>query len=377
MEISSYKKDPQLFLSGLDSVELDKLQGGSSSELKKLVKLLQEKKIIITATYDKKIDSNPFADKVVTENEMLLKKVLAYFMPADSKNPGGQYDLQIKAGFEQLHKLINEAAAAGKTRFTLREFLAATHFSLTPDRIDDDVIGAMVDAMGSHNSTRDALKHEVAELTAELKIYGVIQSEINKALSASSGQTFKTDFNLMNYQLYGYGSQADFLKGPEFKLLSKISSDGVVEKAQQALTKAENELRRLKELDDSGWKITGSFERQQRLDAAQANVDNKKLMLEQAMAGQSVTVKYFLESGQKQSGAMSNVEDSYSYDKDNNKLGNFSTSVSDRSRPLNDQVSEKTTRLNEVSSRYNAAIEALNRFIQKYESVMQQILQAI
>ncbi|MCO4210123.1 virulence-associated V antigen [Aeromonas hydrophila] len=95
------------------------------------------------------------------------------------------------------------------------------------------------------------------------------------------------------------------------------------------------------------------------------------------MAGQSVTVKYFLESGQKQSGAMSNVEDSYSYDKDNNKLGNFSTSVSDRSRPLNDQVSEKTTRLNEVSSRYNAAIEALNRFIQKYESVMQQILQAI
>ncbi|WP_289712080.1 virulence-associated V antigen [Aeromonas hydrophila] len=377
MEISSYKKDPQLFLSDLGKVELNQLQGGSSSALDALVKLLQEKKIIITATYDKKIDSNPFADKVVTENEMLLKKVLAYFMPADSKNPGGQYDLQIKAGFEQLHKLINEAAAAGKTRFTLREFLAATHFSLTPDRIDDDVIGAMVDAMGSHNSTRDALKHEVAELTAELKIYGVIQSEINKALSASSGQTFKTDFNLMNYQLYGYGSQADFLKGPEFKLLSKISSDGVVEKAQQALTKAENELRRLKELDDSGWKITGSFERQQRLDAAQANVDNKKLMLEQAMAGQSVTVKYFLESGQKQSGAMSNVEDSYSYDKDNNKLGNFSTSVSDRSRPLNDQVSEKTTRLNEVSSRYNAAIEALNRFIQKYESVMQQILQAI
>ncbi|HDC4323188.1 TPA: hypothetical protein O8L69_002296, partial [Aeromonas hydrophila] len=68
MEISSYKKDPQLFLSDLGKVELNQLQGGSSSALDALVKLLQEKKIIITATYDKKIDSNPFADKVVTEN---------------------------------------------------------------------------------------------------------------------------------------------------------------------------------------------------------------------------------------------------------------------------------------------------------------------
>ena len=90
-----------------------------------------------------------------------------------------------------------------------------------------------------------------------------------------------------------------------------------------------------------------------------------------------VTVKMFLESGQKKSGAMKDIEAEYAYNKDNNKLGNFSTSVSDRSRPLNDQVSEKTTRLNDVSSRYNAAIEALNRFIQKYDSIMRDILGAI
>ena len=74
---------------------------------------------------------------------------------------------------------------------------------------------------------------------------------------------------------------------------------------------------------------------------------------------------------------MAGVENEYKYDKDNNKLGNFATSVSDRSRPLNDQVSEKTTRLNDVSSRYNSAIEALNRFIQKYDSIMRDILAAI
>ncbi|MGL5588322.1 MAG: virulence-associated V antigen, partial [Aeromonas veronii] len=113
------------------------------------------------------------------------------------------------------------------------------------------------------------------------------------------------------------------------------------------------------------------------LDGAQAEYDSKKAILEQVVAKQRITVKEFLESDQKKSGAMTNIEASYSYDKDNNKLGNFSTSVSDRSRPLNDQVSEKTTRLNDVSSRYNAAIEALNRFIQKYDSIMRDILGAI
>ncbi|MBW3759527.1 hypothetical protein GL264_01635 [Aeromonas jandaei] len=189
----------------------------------------------------------------------------------------------------------------------------------TDDRIDQEVIDAFTWVMFTQNNKRTGINEELKALTAELKIYGVIQSEINKALSSSSSQTFKTDFNLMDYKLYGYENDAKFREGPEFKLLEKMqeTKDG------------------------------------------------------------PVTVRMFLQSDKKQSGQMKDVEEKYEYNKDNNKLGNFATSVSDRSRPLNDQVSEKTTRLNDVSSRYNSAIEALNRFIQKYDSIMRDILAAI
>lgn len=189
----------------------------------------------------------------------------------------------------------------------------------TDDRIDQEVIDAFTWVMFTQNNKRTGINEELKALTAELKIYGVIQSEINKALSSSSSQTFKTDFNLMDYKLYGYENDAKFREGPEFKLLEKMqeTKDG------------------------------------------------------------PVTVRMFLQSDKKQSGQMKDVEEKYEYNKDNNKLGNFATSVSDRSRPLNDQLSEKTTRLNDVSSRYNSAIEALNRFIQRYDSIMRDILTAI
>ncbi len=44
MEISSYKKDPQNFLSELDKVELNKLRGADSTVLDELVALLKKRK---------------------------------------------------------------------------------------------------------------------------------------------------------------------------------------------------------------------------------------------------------------------------------------------------------------------------------------------
>ncbi|AZU48849.1 hypothetical protein C3B79_3097 [Aeromonas hydrophila] len=239
--------------------------------------------------------------------------------------------------------------------------------ALTMDRIDDDLITTFTGVMAFQDNQRKGLREELAEMTAELKIYGVIQSEINKVLSAASSQTFNTNFNLLDYKLYGYESLAEFMDGSEYKLLSKMFTDGSVQKAQQEFTNAKNELE----------KVTSASLDPKTLGEAKADYERKKANFEKIVATQVITVKTFLESDQKKSGAMKNIEASYSYDKDNNKLGNFSTSVSDRSRPLNDQVSEKTTRLNDVSSRYNAAIEALNRFIQKYDSIMRDILGAI
>ncbi|NDK98193.1 virulence-associated V antigen [Photorhabdus bodei] len=308
MEIRPYQNDPQLFLTDLKGVSLNQLQGSGSSELNELVELILNKGIKIKSGSD-----------VITENKNkdLLKKLIAYFLPADAIVKDGHLDSQIKNGIDNLKSFLNSPTL--KTDWTLRDFLAAVHFNLTPDRLDDDVIYIFVSVMSGHDKKRLELRDELATLTAELKIYSVIQSEINAKLAANVtlNITDSGSFNLLDHKKYGFSEQAAFEKSDEYKLLRKISSDS------------------------------------------------------------EISIKKFLESPNKQSGAMAGLENSYEYDKDNNRLANFSTSVNDRVNPLNNIVQEKTTRLNEASSRYNAAIEALNRFIQKYDSIVRNILGAI
>ncbi|MBS9422220.1 virulence-associated V antigen [Photorhabdus caribbeanensis] len=324
MEIRPYQNDPQLFLTDLKGVSLEQLRGSGSSELDGLVNLILEKKIKIEAKYDPNRDKMIFSDQVITEGgkdeKGLLKKLIAYFLPADAIVKDGHFDSQIKNGINNLKSFLNSPTLG--TDWTLRDFLAAVHFNLTPDRLDDDVIDIFVSVMSGHDKKRLELRDELAALTAELKIYSVIQSEINAKLSAGKDkQKLNIDdnsFNLLDHTKYGFSDKDAFEKSAEYKLLNKISK--------------------------------GSSD---------------------------LSIKTFLESSDKQSGAMTGLENSYEYDKENNKLANFSTSVNDRVNPLNNTVQEKTTRLNEASSRYNAAIEALNRFIQKYDSIMRNILGAI
>ncbi|MEB8287099.1 virulence-associated V antigen [Aeromonas veronii] len=308
--IPDYKSNPAELMRWLDGQSLDKLPGNKNPKLVELLALL-EGKITISADQPTPLTK-----------EQLEKLLAAYLTDPASVNgawPEGQFQVGLAAAITAIKGMIERGGKQTPpvTSWTVSEFMLLGLSALTMDRVDDDIITVFTGVMAFQDNKRKALSDELKDMTAELKIYGVIQSEINKVLSAKNDQTFKTDFNLMDHTLYGYGSVADFQKGPEYKLLKEMQKDG------------------------------------------------------------KVTVKDFLESDKKKSGAMKNIEASYSYDKDNNKLGNFSTSVGDRARPLNDQVSEKTTRLNDVSSRYNAAIEALNRFIQKYDSIMRDILGAI
>ncbi|HDZ8834170.1 MULTISPECIES: virulence-associated V antigen [Aeromonas] len=309
--IPDYNTNPGGFVGWLDGQSLDQLPGNKNPKLAELLTLLDGK---ITLS----------ADQPTLLTKAQLEKLLAAYLTNPDAIHGGWATGQFQAGQEAAIDAIKGMIERGKnqtppkTQWSVSEFMLLSLSALTMDRLDDDIITTFTGVMAFQDNKRKVLSDELKGMTAELKIYGVIQSEINKALSAKSDQTFKTDFNLMDYKLYGYGSEAQFKLGAEFKLLAQMQ-------------------------DSAG----------------------------------KVTVKAFLESDKKQSGAMSGIEAEYAYNKDNNKLGNFSTSVSDRSRPLNDQVSEKTTRLNDVSSRYNAAIEALNRFIQKYDSIMRDILGAI
>lgn len=374
--IPDYNTNPGAFVGWLDGQALDALPGHKNPKLTELVELLKGK-ITISA------DSSTALSK-----EQLEKLLAAYLTDPASINGGwamGQFQGGQDAAIAAIKGMIErgEKQTPPVTHWTVPEFMLLSLSALTMDRIDDDLITTFTGVMAFQDNQRKGLRDELAEMTGELKIYGVIQSEINKVLSAASSQTFNTDFNLMDYKLYGYQSQAKFMEGAEYKLLSKMFTDEQVKKAQQDFTNADNELKRLNAILEpirsgrAGFISSEVIEAAEKLDGAQAEYDSKKAILEQVVAKQRITVKEFLESDQKKSGAMENIEASYSYKKDDNKLGNFSTSVSDRSRPLNDQVSEKTTRLNDVSSRYNAAIEALNRFIQKYDSIMRDILGAI
>ncbi|MGN5074718.1 virulence-associated V antigen [Aeromonas veronii] len=358
--IPDYNTNPGAFVGWLDGQALDALPGHKNPKLTELVELLKGK-ITISA------DSSTALSK-----EQLEKLLAAYLTDPASINGGwamGQFRGGQDAAIAAIKGMIERGAKQTPpvTHWTVPEFMLLSLSALTMDRIDDDLITTFTGVMAFQDNQRKGLRDELAEMTGELKIYGVIQSEINKVLSAASSQTFNTNFNLLDYKLYGYQSLAEFMDGSEFKLLSKMFTDGSVQKAQQDFTNAKNELE----------KLTSASLDPKTLGEAKADYERKKANFEKIVATQVITVKTFLESDQKKSGAMTNIEASYSYDKDNNKLGNFSTSVSDRSRPLNDQVSEKTTRLNDVSSRYNAAIEALNRFIQKYDSIMRDILGAI
>lgn len=371
--IPDYNTNPGAFVGWLDGQALDALPGHKNPKLSELVELLKGK-ITISA------DSSTALSK-----EQLEKLLAAYLTDPASINGGwamGQFQGGQDAAIAAIKGMIERGAKQTPpvTHWTVPEFMLLSLSALTMDRIDDDLITTFTGVMAFQDNQRKGLRDELAEMTGELKIYGVIQSEINKVLSAASSQTFNTDFNLMDYKLYGYQSQAKFMEGAEYKLLSKMFTNEQVKKAQQDFSEAEsnlNEIIKNQQRHNAGISTGIDINFESYRSELQAVYDSKKAILEQVVAKQRITVKEFLESDQKKSGAMTNIEASYSYDKDNNKLGNFSTSVSDRSRPLNDQVSEKTTRLNDVSSRYNAAIEALNRFIQKYDSIMRDILGAI
>ncbi|KAA1194908.1 virulence-associated V antigen [Photorhabdus heterorhabditis] len=329
MDISSYRSNLQLSLAELDKVSLKDLQDSKSVALNQLVSLIRDKDIKIA------VKDDPDYVGVITDDEERLKKMVIHFLETEDAAAvkKGYLASGIENGIESIKSLLSDTYkkdAQGKpttelkTHWDLREFLATAHFKLPQNRLDDAVINIFASVMLGHDEKRQLLRNELTALTAELKIYSVIQSEINAKLSAKeeSNQKLSIDgsnsFNLLDYKKYGFDNDDAFRKSAEYQLLNKISSDST-----------------------------------------------------------HISIKTFLESPNKQSGAMAGLDNLYKYEKDNNRLANFSTSVNDRVSPLNNSVQEKTTRLNDISSRYNAAIEALNRFIQKYDSVMRSILGAI
>lgn len=185
-----------------------------------------------------------------------------------------------------------------------------------------DILSGMNTSVESTREIRENIKNELHELAIELKIFSIIQSLLNKVLS-SSNQEINIDENgqnLLDPSLYGM-TEAEFNGPPPSK--EKMFLDKILGK-------------------ESG-------------------------------AGDFLSIKDFLQSDKKSAPAMSGLENKYAYDKNNNKLGHFAGMVGDVSRPLNDMVNEKSTQLNEISNIYNSSIEALTRFIQKLDTLLQDL----
>lgn len=257
-------------------------------------------------------------------DDEMLEKIIAYCLPRTSPVAGGYVDQELAAGIERFKK--NLQAYMGQhpgEPLGLLGFVAIAHTCLSNNRVDEYVLDGYVGVMDKEFATREKYTDELRALTAELKVYSIVQAQINAWLAKGNGLSTGTGgVNLLDRTLYGYGAQDDkWFASAEYKFMKGLDT----------------------------------------------------------VSNDSLSIKGFLCGKPKESGAMnsSQVEDWYKFEKDNNPLANFATMVGDVSRPINDRVSEKTTLLNDVSSRYNSAIEAINRFVQKYASVLSDILRAI
>ncbi|WP_413492909.1 virulence-associated V antigen [Morganella psychrotolerans] len=226
----------------------------------------------------------------------------------------------------QLDKNINSILPTVGDSIDMKSLLMVVSLGGQRSSIADDILSGMNNSVDSTREIRDNIKEQLHELAIELKIFSIIQSHINKAMSSSKQEIAidNSGQNLLDPSLYGMTAK-EFNGPPPSK--EKVFLDKIVGK--------------------------------------------------ETMSGDVLSIKYFLQSDKKSSPAMTGLDNTYSYDKNNNKLGHFASMVGDITRPLNDLVNEKSTQLNEASNIYNSSIEALTRFIQKLDTLLQDLSRSL
>lgn len=179
-------------------------------------------------------------------------------------------------------------------------------------QLDDKVLLALNERRLDRLEKRELQKQELQALTTQLKIYAVVQSNIHSKLSNTDS----------NQESQTYTPQNEGFSYADFNYQ-----------------------------DEATFKQSPEY--QYLLDH---NISNHKDFLIQ----QGISVN----------------KTSYQNTKEVKNLSDFSTSISDKSKLLNDDVQLKVTELNDTSSQLNATVEAMNKFVQKYHSILEQILRA-
>lgn len=224
----------------------------------------------------------------------------------------GELFTKLSADLEALFSKTIAAKPVGQ-KIDLSDVKHLALLSVFSERLDNPVLVAYQDRLFANQTKRDAAQEELKGLSNELKIYGVIQSQIQQRISTN--QLYKPG-EVLTATDFGYSNDTDFFASPEYEKLKAITG---------------------KDSD--------------------------------------ITTKHFLDAK-----GISSLDDYSSAklgDQWDDKLANLGTAISDKSKLINDDVSLKTTELNQISSTYNSTVEAINRFVQKYNSVLQEILRAI
>lgn len=219
---------------------------------------------------------------------------------------------KLTADLESLFVKTLNAVPVGQ-KIDLSDVKHLALLSVFSERLDNPVLVAYQDRLFVNQARRDAAQEELKDLSNELKIYGVVQSQIQQKISTN--QLYRPD-TVLTHTDFGYKKNADFIDSAEYKKLQDITG-----KTSNISTKDFLNAKGISSLDEY----------------SSAKLD----------------------------------------DKWDDKLANLGTAISDKSKLINDSVSLKTTELNQISSTYNSTVEAINRFVQKYNGVLQEILRAI
>ena len=171
-----------------------------------------ETEIVITDENKKALD----APALTQFREQLRRLVVNAAATNSNVISNGFYAGQLQSGTDSLEKFIQEISARVAERvakqgvegrmFTADEFIAFSAGVLTTERMDDDIIAVFQGVMLHQDGERQKFRDELKALTAELKIFGVIQSRISKNMAEKTAIDLVAldQCNLFDHSLYGY-----------------------------------------------------------------------------------------------------------------------------------------------------------------------------
>ncbi|OAJ92066.1 virulence-associated V antigen [Vibrio bivalvicida] len=276
---------------------------------------------------------------------------------------------------------------------TARDLLSVVDASIA-NRFDEQVLFSLNERRVNRLEKRDSQKAELQSYTGRLKIYGEVQSLIHTKQSGSGtyGQSYNPKDYTFSREDFNYSTDEEFYNSPEFKHLTKVylSENTVAISGEwQDINNTWIDWNKLHEdrraglisMDEVSWAQGHSGKT--RFHCTREYVDKyikpeyRDDVTVNSISGArrsevKVTHLMFLKyEGVDAAGTP------YQDGEKVKKLSNFSSSISDKSKLLNDEVQIKTTELNDTSSQYNSTVEAINKFVQKYHSILEQILRAI